>query len=440
MKNKILSRASLFALLTAIFLLADFFAYAIDKSSAATGKTVILGDQRHKEYLPLLKGKRVALFSNATGIVGDVVDGKPSRMLPTDATVDLPLLKPGSQRLGRHILDFLLAKRVNVTEVFSPEHGFRGDADAGQKVSGYTDEKTGVRVVSLYGVSGPVPKPEDVAKFDALVVDIQDVGLRYYTYYVTMLKLMNACAENGKKVIILDRPNPNGFYVDGPILDTLRFRSGVGALPIPIVHGMTLGELALMSNGEGWLPSGKTCDLTVIPCENYTRDTKYSLIVQPSPNLKTMRAVYLYASTCFFEGTNVSLGRGTEHPFEIYGHPALNLPDDGGARFSFTPRSMPGAANPPCKDQLCYGRDLRKKPIADIWDEEINLEYFLEAHRNLGPEAFFFLKGNRFFELLVGVPWVRPMIAAGYDADTIKSRWAADIESFERQRAKYLIY
>lgn len=234
---------------------------------------VVTGAEQTNAYLKLLKGKRVALFSNQSGVVGDKLT-----------------------------LDVLLENHVNVVEIFSPEHGFRGKADAGEKVSSSVDSKTGVHVFSLYGAPKDAPDKEEMAKFDILVTDIQDVGLRFYTYYITMMRLMDRCAEYGKRMVILDRPNPNGFYVDGPLLD-MKYASGVGALPIPVVHGMTLGELARMINGERWLKSGKTCKLTIIPCKNYTHQTRYDLPVAPSPNLPNMKSVYLYPSLCYFEAT-----------------------------------------------------------------------------------------------------------------------------------------
>lgn len=371
---------------------------------------VILGDERFDEYVPGLVGKRVAVFSNQSGIVGDVVT---------------------ESGFGPHLVDVLLGKGINISLILSPEHGFRGTADAGEKVSSGIDPGTGVEIVSLYGGKSDLSASLD--KFDVLLVDIQDVGLRYYTYYVTMCRLMAVCANGGKKVIILDRPNPNGFYVDGPILDP-KFKSGVGGLPVPTVHGMTLGELALMANGEGWLEGGVKCNLEVVPCLGYTHATKYSLIMPPSPNLKDMRAVYLYASTCYFEGTVVSLGRGTDRPFEMFGHPDME-----GYSFTFTPRSVPGAKNPPLKDQVCHGVDLGEKPLEEIWNEGINLEYVIEAYRALGMGEAFFGK-NYFFDLLAGVGYFREMILDGAGADEIKARWKDDVEDFKVRRRPYLLY
>lgn len=435
-------------------------------------KKVVLGDERFEKYLPLLQGKRVAVFSNQTGIVGDKVTGskladalakyggcfsalsvsEPAEVTDQERKFEeislIPFTEPsvpeGEIEYGQHIVDALIERGVDVKAIFSPEHGFRGNADAGEHVSSSVDEKTGVEILSLYEKGSRVPSKEKTDKFDVLVIDIQDVGLRYYTYYITMHHLMEACARDGKKVIILDRPNPNGFYVDGPVLD-MKFKSGVGWLPITTVHGMTLGELALMINGEKWLENG-TCDLTVIPCLNYTHSTRYSLILPPSPNIKDMRAVYLYSSTCYFEGTVVSLGRGTQFPFETYGHPAMT-----GYSFSFVPRSIPGAKSPQFLDEECHGVDLRRKPLRDIWAEKINLEYVIDAYRNLNMGDKFFGKNN-FFELLAGVDWFRTMIEEGLPstvtassvtsslAAEISARWAPDVEAFKARRAPYLLY
>ena len=273
---------------------------------------VVVGAARTERYVPLLQGKRIALLSNQTGMVGD-----------------------------RHVLDIMLEKGLQVTTIFSPEHGFRGTADAGEHVSSSVDEKTGIPIASLYDGKSPMPSAETMAKFDVIVVDIQDVGLRFYTYYVTMVNLMDAAATYGKELVVFDRPNPNIMTVDGPILD-MRLKSGVGRLPIPTVYGMTMGELAQMVNGEGWLKEGKKIDLTVIPCTGYTRHTRYALPIAPSPNLPNMLSIYLYPSTCYFEGTTVSLGRGTDWPFQVYGHPDMT-----GRKFDFTPRIRAGAKNPP---------------------------------------------------------------------------------------------
>ena len=366
---------------------------------------VVLGAARTSEYVPLLKGKRVALLSNQTGMVGD-----------------------------KHTLDLMLENGVNVVTIFSPEHGFRGNADAGEHVSSSVDEKTGIPIASLYDGKSPMPSKQVMDGIDVIVTDIQDVGLRFYTYYVTMINLMDAAVTYDKQFMVLDRPNPNGMYVDGPILD-MKLKSGVGRLPITTVHGMTLGELAQMANGEGWLKEGKKCDLTVIPCENYTHQTRYQLPIAPSPNLPNMLAIYLYPSTCYFEGTTVSLGRGTDWPFQVYGHPEMT-----GYAFSFTPKSRFGAKTPPQMDKLCYGVDLHNQKTEDVIAKGINLEYVIDAYRNLTKGGHqFYLKSN-FFDLLMGTTRVREMIAEGKSAEEIKATWQDDITRFKAQRKPYLLY
>lgn len=358
-----------------------------------------LGNERPELYLPLLQGKKVGLLSNHTGIDRDSV----------------------------HTLDKLLAAGVNVTTLFSPEHGFRGDADAGQKVASATDSRTGLPVVSLYGAKS-LPLAASVAdSVDVFVVDLQDVGLRFYTYYITMLRLMEEAAREGKEFVVLDRPNPLGMTVDGPVLD-MSLKSGVGALPIPVVHGMTMGELARMIVGEGWMkPSAKPLALTVIPMEGYTHATRFRLLNRPSPNLKSMHAVYLYPSTCLFEGTVMSLGRGTEHPFEIYGHPAMRT-----GSYRFTPQSMPGAKNPPLLGKRCRGRDLRPLPDDGIIAEGLTLEYVIDAYRNMPRGQKFF---TSFFDLLIGDRTIRRQIESGKSAAEIKASWQGEVERFRQQRA-----
>ncbi|MCD8293460.1 MAG: DUF1343 domain-containing protein, partial [Prevotellaceae bacterium] len=290
---------------------------------------------------------------------------------------------------------------------------------------------TGLPIRSLYGGGEKLLDASLMQTFDVLVVDIQDVGLRYYTYYITLCRLMDACARYGRQVVVLDRPNPNGFYVDGPLLD-MKYKSGVGWLPIPVVHGMTLGELARMVNGEGWLPQKRVCALTVVPCLNYTHRTRYKLDVAPSPNLPDMKSVYLYASLCFFEATPVSLGRGTARPFQMYGHPDMK-----GYMFSFTPRSMPGVKHPPQEGKLCHGVDLGGLSDEAIWERGVDLSYLIDAYRSLQMGGRFF---TSFFERLIGVDYVRKMIEAGCGADEIKARWKEDVERFKERRKPYLLY
>ncbi len=359
------------------------------------------GAEQTERYLPLLEGKRVGILTNHTGTVGRT-----------------------------HLVDTLLSLGIDIRVVFAPEHGFRGDADAGESIGNYKDRKTGIDVLSVYG-SNKRPQDSVMRKLDVLLFDIQDVGLRYYTYLSSMHYLMEACADNGKELIVLDRPNPNGFYVDGPVLEA-RHRSFVGMHPIPVVHGMTLGELARMIDGEGWLGDGKHCSLRVVPCANYTHRTRYELPVKPSPNLPNMRAVYLYPSLCFFEGTPVSLGRGTDFPFQAYGHPRMS------GDFAFTPRSNAGAKNPPLKDRLCKGRDLRENPSNErIWQAGVDLGYVIEAYRMLDMGEKFF---TPMFDKLTGASYVREMILRGEDADAIRERWRNDVNEFLKLRKPYLLY
>ena len=364
-----------------------------------------LGDERPDVYLPLLEGRRVALFSNHTGLT----------------------------QQGRHILDVLLEEGVRVTTLFGPEHGFRGTADAGAHVSSSVDEQTGLPIVSLYDSASGGPSDQVMQGFDVLVVDIQDVGLRFYTYYITMLRLMERCAQTDRSVVILDRPNPNGHFVDGPVLD-MTLRSGVGALPIPIVHGLTLGELALMAQGEGWVEH--RCRLTVVPCLGYSHHRFYRLPLPPSPNLPDMRSIYLYPSTCFFEGTCVSLGRGTDRPFQLYGHPLMR-----DCEFRFTPQSRPGATHPPLEGQLCQGVDLSQLPMDELQQKcQVDLSYVIDAYERLGRPADFFPGHGRFFDLLAGQRYVRQMILRGASADEIRARWHDDVHRFLLQRRPYLLY
>lgn len=368
----------------------------------AADAQVTVGAARTADYLPLMQGKRVALLSNHTGMVGD-----------------------------EHTLDLMLRNGVNVTTIFSPEHGFRGTADAGEHVAGGKDVKTGIPIASLYDGRTRMPAKSVMDNIDVIAVDIQDVGLRFYTYYCTMIDLMNAAARYGKEFIVLDRPNPNGMSVDGPVLD-MKYASGVGRLPIPTLHGMTLGELAMMANGEGWLKDGKKVKLSVIPCTGYTHATRYRLPVPPSPNLPDMKAVYMYPSTCYFEATPVSLGRGTDTPFTIYGHPQMKAGD-----YYFTPDSRPGAKNPPQLGKRCRGRNLRSMSEDDMIAQGVNFEYIIDAYNAMGrPKNFF----TSFFELLAGNDKIRQMIESGASAEQIRATWSDDVKTFKAKRKPYLLY
>jgi len=316
--------------------------------------------------------------------------------------------------------------------VFAPEHGFRGTADAGEHVSNGVDPKTKTAIVSLYG-DNKKPKPGQLKDLDILVFDIQDVGVRFYTYISTLQYVMEACAENNKPLVILDRPNPNGHYVDGPVLDT-QYRSFVGMQPIPIVYGMTMGEYAKMLNGEKWLANKEQCAITVIPCLNYDHKTFYSLPVKPSPNLPNMAAIYLYPSLCFFEGTNnVSLGRGTDKPFQIYGSDVfpVNLP------FSFTPKPMDGAKNPPLLDKKCYGYDLSTIPLDTLRKQKFTLNYLLNAYKLSKDKNKFF---SSFFIKLAAKGSLSVQIEKGMNEKIIKTTWKAQIAKFKVIRKKYLLY
>lgn len=372
---------------------------------------VILGAERTDVYFPLIQGKNVALLSNHTGVAG-----------------------------GIHTLDRLIEAGMHVTAIFSPEHGFRGSAGAGDKVGDSVDEKTGVPILSLYDGKRMRPSDEAMRQFDVLIVDIQDVGLRFYTYYITMCRMMQACAEYNKLMIILDRPNPNGFYVDGPILD-MKYKSGVGWLPIPVVHGMTLGELALMVNGEHWLDNNAFCPLTVVPCANYTHQTRYRLPIAPSPNLQNMLAIYLYPSTCYFEATPVSLGRGTDKPFLQYGHPHMQkgkaFRESKTQPATFTPKSCPAALTPPQQDRKCFGTDLSNLTEEQAMQKGIDLSYLIDAYQQMALDNWFF---SAFFEKLIGVSYVRKMIIEGKSAEEIRATWAEDVAAFRLQRKPYLLY
>jgi uncharacterized protein YbbC (DUF1343 family) len=374
------------------------------------------GAEQFGLYLSKLSGLRVGIFANQTTVVYDSI----------------------------HLVDALKQKGIRITRLFSPEHGFRGTADAGEKVGNSIDPKTGIPVISLYG-KNRIPKKEDLDAVDVLIFDIQDVGVRFYTYISSLEEFMEAAIAAKKPLIVLDRPNPNGFYIDGPILEK-PYRSFVGMQPVPVVYGMTIGEYAKMLLGEKWLnPSLNTegFQLTVIPCKNYTHESKYQLPVKPSPNLPDMSSIYWYASTCFFEGTVLSEGRGTDHPFQIFGHPSLpkNL-------YAFTPRSKEGAKNPKLKDQLCYGWNLAAAPEAVLAkiDQQLQLDYLLQAYQLFPDKAGFFIgKPNAeptayFFNKLAGNSQLMQQIKEGKTMEEIKASWAPGLENFKKIRARYLLY
>ena len=368
--------------------------------TAVASDGITPGAERTEAYVGKLKGKRVAILANQTSMVGTT-----------------------------HLVDTLHAIGVDITAIFAAEHGFRGDKGAGEKITGGVDPRTGIKIVSLYGGS-KAALDAAMRGCDLVVVDIQDVGTRFYTYYITMLRLMNRCAALSKEMMVLDRPNPTGHYVDGPILD-MKHKSGVGALPIPVVHGMTLGELAMMINGERWLDQGRKCRLSVVRCTGYDHRTFYTLPVAPSPNLPDMTAIYLYPSLCYFEGTPVSLGRGTDKPFKVYGHPQMR------GDYDFTPQSTTAAPDPPCLGQRCHGYDLSGLGMEELRSKRIDLTYLITAYRESGLGDKFF---TPFFEKLIGVDYVREMIVAGKSAEEISKMWEGDVEKFKAMRRPYLLY
>jgi uncharacterized protein YbbC (DUF1343 family) len=373
-----------------------------DEPSSSAQQHIKVGAQRTTEYLPLLDGKRVAVVTNQTGLIG-----------------------------SRHLVDSLVSLRVNVVKVFAPEHGFRGEADAGEHVKDGKDARTGLPIVSLYG-SNKKPKPEQLVDVDVLVFDIQDVGVRFYTYIGTLHYVMEAAVENEKSVIVLDRPNPNGFYVDGPVLD-MAYGSFVGMHPVPLVHGMTVGEFARMINGEGWLKGGVACDLIVIPCEGYDHTTMYDLPVRPSPNLPNAASVHLYPSLGLFEGTIVSVGRGTDIPFQCIGYPGNPV-----GRYQFTPTAKPGAKDPPYKGKTCTGLDLQAfGAIQARLEKGINLKWLIGLYAEAPDKAGFF---NPFFDKLAGGPRLREQVMAGMEEAAIRETWKDGLAHFASVRAKYLLY
>ncbi|MFY7860989.1 MAG: exo-beta-N-acetylmuramidase NamZ domain-containing protein [Chitinophagales bacterium] len=362
---------------------------------------IIPGAYQTQNYLPKLSGKRVGVVCNHSSIVGE-----------------------------SHLIDLLIEKKQKVNMIFAPEHGFRGTADAGAHIKSGLDPKTGIPIRSLYG-SNKKPKKDDLKDIDIVVFDIQDVGTRFYTYISTLQYVMEACADFQIPVIVLDRPNPNGHYVDGPVLDR-RFSSFVGMQPIPIVYGMTIGEYAKMLEGEKWLQTKGKIKLTVVTCQNYSHKSVVKFSVPPSPNLKSSQAIALYPSLCWFEGTDVSVGRGTDKPFELYGSPMIMNSNT----YSFIPKSMPGATSPLFMDKICYGEDLSKITP----EPKVELKWLIRAHQNWNDKkAAFFLK-NLFFDKLAGSDQLRKQIIAKVSENTIRKSWTKDINAFKSIRKKYLLY
>lgn len=360
---------------------------------------IIPASERTAEYFPILKNKNIALVGNQTSKIGTT-----------------------------HILDTLLKSGIKVHKIFCPEHGFRGNVEAGEKVKSTIDSVTGIHIISLYGKHFN-PKTSDLSNIDIVLFDIQDVGVRFYTYISTLHFIMEACAENNKKLILLDRPNPNGFYIDGPVLD-LKYKSFAGMHPVPIVYGMTIGEYAKMINGEKWLKKGLQCDLTVIPCLNYNHKSRYILPERPSPNLPDMQAIYLYPSLALFEGTCINVGRGTSFPFKAFGHPLLQQ-----FNFTYTPLSTHQSKTPPHENVLCNGIDLRQTMLPD--SDKFTIKWLIFAYNNFPKKQEFF---NNYFYNLCGNAELINQIKNALSEEEIKKSWEEDIKKFMAIRSKYLIY
>ena len=363
---------------------------------------VVPASYRMNEYLNMIEGKKVAFTGNHTSLVA-----------------------------GVHLVDTLLSRGIRIEKIFSPEHGFRGKAADGTLVANETDSKTGIPVISLYG-DHKKPKPEDLKDIDIMIFDIQDVGCRFYTYISTLTYLMEACAENNIPLVLLDRPNPNGYYIDGPVLKPA-FASFVGLHPVPIVYGMTIGEYALMVNGEKWLKNGIHCKLVVIECRKYSHNTRYQLPVRPSPNLPGMNSIYLYPSLCLFEGTVVSIGRGTDFPFEIYGHPELKS-----GNIVFKPVPVPGVSDkPPLQGMECRGFRLTDEVARLKHQGEVNLDWLIKAYTELNMNSGFFIP---YFDKLAGTDMLRKQIMDGLSEEAIRESWQPDLLQFKKTRNKYLLY
>ena len=402
-----------------VLVIASLFFNCSAQQTLVAGAGITPGAGRMEVYLPLLKGKSVAVYANQTSMVYHV-----------------------------HLVDTLLKRGVHITKIFAPEHGFRGTADAGEEVNSGIDPATGVKVISLYG-NRQKPSADELKDVDVILFDIQDVGVRFYTYISSLQKMMEAAFENAKPMMILDRPNPNGFYVDGPVLES-KFRSFVGMQPVPVVYGMTMAEYAFMIAGEQWLSEAANqrylyyrhaqnspdtpFHFQVIKCAGYDHKSRYALPVRPSPNLPNMQSVYLYPSICFFEGTAVSLGRGTDKPFQQYGSPAF--PD---SLYHFTPRSVEGAKSPPLLDQLCYGYDLSKIDVAKERNGQISLKWLINAYRLFPDKDKFFLSSN-YFNTLAGNSLLMQQIKEGKPEEEIRKSWEPALREFKKIRKKYLLY
>ena len=377
-----------------------------NRPSAQIQEKIVVGANQLNLYLPLLKEKNVGVVANQTSVI----------------------FKNNSSEAHTHLVDSLLSLGVSIKKVFAPEHGYRGKADAGEYVKDGVDIKTGLPIVSLYG-SNRKPDPEALKDLDVVIFDVQDVGVRFYTFTSTLHYVMETCAALNIPVLVLDRPNPNSHYIDGPILE-LEHKSFVGMHPVPVTHGMTIGEYAKMINGEGWLKAGVKCSLRIIPVDNYHHKKNYNLPIKPSPNLPNGKAINLYPSLCFFEGTNVSSGRGTETQFQVFGSPFLN-PEK--FSYHFTPKPNKGAKNPKHKSIKCYGRDLRSSEVLD----SINLTWLIDAYKYSSEKEEFF---NPFFTKLAGQTKLQAQIKNGLDVAEIRKSWQKGLEKFKKIRANYLLY
>ena len=379
-----------------------------EKSKLFQNDQIVTGAERISAYLPILQGKTVGMVVNQTSIVG---------------------------KRQTHLVDTLRSLGVEIKVIFAPEHGFRGKADAGEKVDNTVDAKTGIPIISIYGKKRK-PDATDLAGVDLLLFDIQDVGVRFYTYISTLQEIMEVAAEFKLPFLLLDRPNPNGHYVDGPILDK-QFKSFVGMQSVPIVYGMTIGEYAYMLNNEGWLANNAKCNLEIIKCEKYNHSSFYELPIKPSPNLPNAKAIYLYPSVCFFEGTDVSCGRGTDKQFQVYGSPKYAAT---AATFTFTPKPNEGAKDPYFNGKLCNGKDLSTMTIKELQNlQKVDVSFVLDAYKNYAPKDSFFLKGN-FFEKLSGTADFRQQIKARKSAAEIHATWEKGIADFKKIRKRYLLY
>jgi uncharacterized protein YbbC (DUF1343 family) len=400
-----------------IIALLFFSGSCANQQSAPAGSTnnrtaaIKTGAEQTERYLPYMQGKRIGILGNQTSVIGKT-----------------------------HLVDSLKARGVTVVKVFGPEHGFRGNASAGVRVENEVDSATGIPIVSLYGPKRK-PSKEDLANVDLMVYDVQDVGCRFYTYINVLADVMEACAENGKELLILDRPNPNGYFVDGPVLD-MKLKSGIGKFPIPITHGMTVGEFAQMINGESWLPNNLKCKIRIIPVANYNHDMPYTLPVRPSPNLNTQQAIMLYPSTCIFEGTALNHGRGTYFPFTVLGSPDLK----GKYNFSYTPVSIRGMAETPLyMNQVCYGLDLRNYDINRLRREKkINIQWIKELYAAYpNKEKFFDYKQSKEIgnvDFRTGDSRFKEQIIAGVPEEEMRKSWEPGLSNYKKMRTKYLLY